>query len=146
MNATTGPWTKAAIEFRLEREAEEAERRSPTETLARVRENKRQKFDAVDLIEGGLSPDAIGEAADRACRPVALSSAKAGPTPLSGPETASEPYPIDALGDVLAPAAHAIAAKVQCADAMAAQSVLAVASLAVKRWRTSAYPLARQGR
>ena len=40
------------------------------------------------------------------------------------------PYPINALGDVLADAARAIAAKVQCANAMAAQSVLAVASLA----------------
>jgi Protein of unknown function (DUF3987) len=42
------------------------------------------------------------------------------------------PFPIDALGDVLAPAAQAIAAKVQCAPAMAAQSVLAVASLAAQ--------------
>ena len=42
------------------------------------------------------------------------------------------PYPINALGGVLADAARAIAAKVQCADAMAAQSVLAVASLAAQ--------------
>ena len=42
------------------------------------------------------------------------------------------PFPIDALGDVLGPAARAIAAKVQCAEAMAAQSVLAVASLAAQ--------------
>src|SRR5271166_525307 len=42
------------------------------------------------------------------------------------------PFPIDALGDVLSGAASAIAAKVQCAPAMAAQSVLAVASLAAQ--------------
>src|SRR5271170_8319176 len=39
-------------------------------------------------------------------------------------------YPTDALGDVLGPAARAIAAKIQCPEAMAAQSVLSVASLA----------------
>jgi hypothetical protein len=44
----------------------------------------------------------------------------------------SEPYPIDQLGDVLGPAAKAIAAKVQCAEALAAQSVLGVASLAAQ--------------
>ena len=87
--------------------------RMPADMLARIPENKRHKFDVVDLIEAGISPHAIGEAAERACMPVALSSAKAGPTPLSGPETASEPYPIDALGAVLAPAAHAIATKVR---------------------------------
>jgi hypothetical protein len=43
-----------------------------------------------------------------------------------------EPYPIDALGVVLGPAAKAIAAKVQCPIELAAQSVLAVASLAAQ--------------
>jgi Protein of unknown function (DUF3987) len=42
------------------------------------------------------------------------------------------PYPIDALGDLLAAAAQAIATKVQCAPAMAAQSVLAVGSPAAQ--------------
>jgi hypothetical protein len=46
--------------------------------------------------------------------------------------TPPQPYPIDALGDVLAQAARAIAEKVQCAPAMAAQSVLSVASLAAQ--------------
>jgi Protein of unknown function (DUF3987) len=60
------------------------------------------------------------------------SIAEAGPTPLVSPAIPPVPYPINALGDVLSEAARAIAAKVQCADAMAAQSVLAVASLAAQ--------------
>jgi hypothetical protein len=106
--------------------------RLPDEMLARVRENKRHKFDVVDLIEAGISPEAIREAAERACVAVSISMAEAGPRPLAGPAIASTPYPMDALGVVLAGAARAIAAKVQCADAMAAQSVLAVASLAAQ--------------
>jgi Protein of unknown function (DUF3987) len=45
---------------------------------------------------------------------------------------AREPYPIEALGDVLGPAARAIADKVQVPIEMAAQSVLGVASLAAQ--------------
>ena len=44
----------------------------------------------------------------------------------------AKPYPMDALGDVLGPAARAIADKVQCAEALAAQSVLGVGSLAAQ--------------
>lgn len=54
------------------------------------------------------------------------------PTPLTKPVAPAAPYPLDALGDVLGAAAKAIAAKVQCAEAMAAQSVLGVASLAAQ--------------
>jgi hypothetical protein len=106
--------------------------RLPADMLTRIRENKRHKFDIVDLIEAGISPEAIGEVAERACVAVAISTAEAGPRPLAGPAIASTPYPIEALGDVLADASRAIAAKVQCADAMAAQSLLAVASLAAQ--------------
>ena len=42
-------------------------------------------------------------------------------------------FPVTALGDVLAAAAEAISEKCQCAPALAAQSVLAVASLASQR-------------
>jgi hypothetical protein len=52
------------------------------------------------------------------------------PLPLFPPLLPAAPYPLDALGPVLAPVAAAIARKVQVPDAMAAQSVLAVASLA----------------
>ena len=120
--------------------------RIPTDMSTRIRENKRHKFDVVDLIEAGISPEAIGEVAERACVAVAISMAEAGPRPLARPATASRPFPIDSLGDMLAGAARAIAAKVQCADAMAAQSVLAVASWRRRRWRTCNCPMARLDR
>ncbi len=52
--------------------------------------------------------------------------------PLPDPsEAAPEPFPLDGLGACLGPAARAVAVGVQCADALAAGSVLAAASLAV---------------
>ena len=54
------------------------------------------------------------------------------PLPLFPPLPPSEPFPIEALGPVLADAAAAIARKVQVPEAMAAQSVLAVAALAAQ--------------
>lgn len=47
--------------------------RIPTDMSTRIRENKRHKFDVVDLIEAGISPEAIGEVAERACVAVAIS-------------------------------------------------------------------------
>ena len=52
------------------------------------------------------------------------------PLPLFPPLAEAEPYPVDALGKTLSRAATAIASKAQVPIAMAAQSVLAVASLA----------------
>jgi hypothetical protein len=52
------------------------------------------------------------------------------PLPLFPPLPPSEPFPIVALGATLSRAAKAIASKVQVPPAMAAQSVLAAASLA----------------
>lgn len=49
--------------------------------------------------------------------------------PLFSPMGKSEPHPIDALGPILGPAASAIANRAQIAPAIAAQSVLATASL-----------------
>ena len=54
------------------------------------------------------------------------------PMPAISPRPAAAPYPIDYLGDVLANAARAIAAKIQCPEAMTAPSVLSVASLAAQ--------------
>lgn len=62
----------------------------------------------------GVSPDSP-------CRP---------PTPLVREVPPAAPYPLDALGEVLAPAARAIAEIVQVPDALAANSVLATAALA----------------
>lgn len=52
------------------------------------------------------------------------------PLPLFQPLAAAEQFPMNALGSTLASAAKAIASKVQVPEAIAAQSVLAVASLA----------------
>ena len=49
--------------------------------------------------------------------------------PLFPEMPAAEPYPVGALGPVLGPAALAISHKVQVPEAIAAQSVLAAASL-----------------
>jgi len=55
------------------------------------------------------------------------------PLPLAPPLRTPRPYPVTALGDVLAGGAETISGKCQCAPALAAQSVLAVASLAAQR-------------
>src|ERR1700730_4694771 len=52
------------------------------------------------------------------------------PLPLFPPLAESEPFPTDSLGPTLSRAAKAIATKAQVPIAMAAQSVLSVASLA----------------
>lgn len=54
------------------------------------------------------------------------------PQPLTPEKIKVEQYPLDALGAVLGDAAKAIAEGVQVADAMAGQSVLAAAALAVQ--------------
>ncbi len=55
-----------------------------------------------------------------------------GPIPLIPELAPSTAFPVNALGSVLAPAARAIAGKVQAPIEIAAQSVLAAASLAVQ--------------
>jgi len=54
------------------------------------------------------------------------------PRPLIRELPPADPFPIDALGDVLAPAARAIQDRVQAPVAMCAQSVLAAATLATQ--------------
>lgn len=54
------------------------------------------------------------------------------PRPLRRELPAPAAFPIDQLGNILGPAANAIVEKVQCADAIAAMSVLGAASLAVQ--------------
>jgi hypothetical protein len=55
------------------------------------------------------------------------------PLPLAPPNREPEPYPIAALGHMLADAAQSISNRCQCAPALAAQSTLAAASLAAQR-------------
>jgi hypothetical protein len=67
-------------------------------------------------------------------RLAALASAPASePLPLAPPTPSPRPYPVAALGSVLSGAAESIAAKCQCSSALAAQAVLAVASLVSQR-------------
>jgi hypothetical protein len=54
------------------------------------------------------------------------------PRPLFRELAQASSYPVDALGSILASAAKAIVDRIQCPDALAAQSVLAAASLAVQ--------------
>lgn len=54
------------------------------------------------------------------------------PRPLYRPLSPAEPYPIDALGELLEQAARAIQARTQAPYALTAQAVLATAALAVQ--------------
>jgi Protein of unknown function (DUF3987) len=54
------------------------------------------------------------------------------PRPLMRELPPADPFPLDALGDVLAPAARAIHDRVQAATAIAGQAVLSAATLAVQ--------------
>src|SRR6516225_3987423 len=54
------------------------------------------------------------------------------PRPLMRELPPADPYPVDALGDVLAPAARAINDRVQAPLAICGQSVLAAANLATQ--------------
>src|SRR5262245_978873 len=54
------------------------------------------------------------------------------PRPLMRELPPADPFPIDALGDILAPAARAIQDRVQAPLAICGQSVLASATLAVQ--------------
>ncbi len=64
-----------------------------------------------------------------------------GPAPLFRQLSAAPEYPVDALGPILAPAAKAIASQSQCAIACAANSVLAVASLAAQGRANAILPI-----
>lgn len=67
-----------------------------------------------------------------------------GPQPLVRPTGRSAAFPLDALGDVLGPAAGAIIDIVQCPPALAAQSVLAAASFTVQAHADVAFPATQQ--
>ena len=77
---------------------------------------------------------ATGEVKDDAARAAPGSQAQApeAPRPLFRELAQASAYPVDALGSILAPATKAIVDRIRCPDALAAQSVLAAASLAVQ--------------
>lgn len=61
-----------------------------------------------------------------------LTTALEAPRPLRRELSPPKPFPIEQLGNILGQAANAIIEKIQCADAIAAMSVLGAASLAVQ--------------
>ena len=71
-------------------------------------------------------------------------AAHEGPLPLFPPLGEPAPYPLHALGPVLSPAAAAISHKVQVPTAMAAQSVLAAASLVAQAYADVMLPFAQK--
>jgi hypothetical protein len=73
------------------------------------------------------------DARKAASTPGATCSPRSEPWPLAPPIPPARPYPVATLGAILTEATESIAAKCQCAPALAAQSVLAVASLAAQR-------------
>ena len=54
------------------------------------------------------------------------------PRPLQRPLEPADPFPVEALGTILGDAALAIVDKVQCPEAIAGQSILAAATLAIQ--------------
>ncbi len=67
------------------------------------------------------------------------------PRPLTRDTAPADPFPTEALGDVLAPAARAINDRVQAPIAMCGQSVIAVATLATQGHANVLVPIGRQG-
>jgi hypothetical protein len=63
------------------------------------------------------------------------------PEPLIPPVHAEEPWPLDALGDVLADAAKTICGAVQCPEGLAGPSVLTAAATAVQGHHDMMHPL-----
>ena len=96
-------------------------------------------YDAADALADWPDTAALRKAAEGLAKPFdpgpkgGQASPRPEPLPLAPPSPAARAYPLAALGAILKGAAESIAAKCQCAPALAAQSVLAVASLAAQR-------------
>jgi hypothetical protein len=96
--------------------------------------------DIADALAEGWQPEALREAIAKlaepfepaAAEPAGRPTKKTGPLPLFPPIPAGSAFPVDALGELLGATCRAIARKVQVPDAIAAQSVLAAASLAAQ--------------
>ena len=84
-------------------------------------------WDLADPLPGNLTPANL-----RTLLQGASQASTEGPLPLFPQLPPAEPYPVAALGPILADAAAAIARKIQVPPAMAAQSVLAAAALAAQ--------------
>jgi hypothetical protein len=110
------------------------------ERLMRRSALARDKWDfRDDYLERTILNAAKAHSGDYA-RPKETTSISEGPQPLRREMPPAPPYPLDALGPILEPAARAIIDRVQVPDAIAAQSVLAVASLAAQAHADVALP------
>ncbi len=87
------------------------------------------KWDLADKL-----PDGVNKGDIERMLAAAEPAVHDGPLPLFPPLGMPAPYPVEALGPVLSPAAAAISRKVQVPPAMAAQSVLAAASLVAQAY------------
>lgn len=101
------------------------------ETLDATRLGVPAKGDAVDWLAAhrdatAADLDGLPRAANRA-GPV-----RTEPEPLRRPVAPPEPYPLSALGSILAPAAESLQRVIQAPDAICGASLLAAASLAVQ--------------
>jgi hypothetical protein len=96
----------------------------------------RQSFARSCAAVNGLPPDGwegkLGYAGHHVRETVEAAKAARQPDPLRRPMPPPKPYPVEALGDVLAPMVRALMQTVQAPDAICAQSVLAAADLAVQ--------------
>ena len=94
--------------------------------------------DDADLAEGHKIANVLIEKYGNSSRPkeggsqAKVMGAAEAPRPLFRELAQASSYPVDALGSILASAAKAIVDRIQCPDTLAAQSVLAAASLAVQ--------------
>jgi hypothetical protein len=96
-------------------------------------EARRRRFECVDCdgpVFVRYRPEALVLMAERSQK--AAEKKEAALAAETSHRSTAAPYPVEALGEVLGAAADAIAEKVQCAPALAANSVLAVASLAAQ--------------
>lgn len=102
--------------------------------------NLSAKDDAVNWIAANVGATAADVMAltlvDPSCESEAqgdeVAHARSAPEPLRRPVPPSEPYPVDELGDVLAPAVESLRRVIQAPDAVSGASVLAAASLAAQ--------------
>jgi hypothetical protein len=94
--------------------------------------------DDADLAEGHKIANVLIEKYGNGSRPkeggsqAKVTGVAESPRPLFRELAQASSYPVDALGSILSAAAKAIVDRIQCPDALAAQSVLAAASLAVQ--------------
>ena len=91
-------------------------------------------WDLADEPPAGVTLDDLRRMLEEAAPigEVTAGAAEGGPIPLFPPMPKADPFPVEALGPLLARAVRAIAAKVQVPDAIAAQSVLSTTALATQ--------------